>query len=138
MPTFRGAGDTPVVQFDPLLEISPFALFRRLQAGSAPRLVDIRPASAAASPAMLSLAGAEHGPDEDWRPAAPDEEVVLFDDHGNRAVELARQLQEAGFSRVKALFGGLDLYEFSLDPEIVGQETFLVKQEGDGRSRGLR
>ncbi|MCZ6727123.1 MAG: rhodanese-like domain-containing protein [Acidobacteria bacterium] len=126
MPTFRGTGGTPVVQFDPVLEISPFALFRRLQAGSAPRLLDIRPALAE-STATLSLAGAERPPKPDWRPAEPDEEIVLFDDHGNRAVELARQLQEAGFTRVKALFGGLDLYEFSLDPEIVGRETFLVR-----------
>ncbi len=126
MPTFRGTGDTPVVQFDPVLEISPFALFRRLQAGSAPRLLDVR-FELEESSGTLSLAGAERPPDPGWTPAEPDEEVVLFDDHGNSAVELARQLQAAGFTRVKALFGGLDLYEFSLDPEIVGHETFLVK-----------
>jgi hypothetical protein len=36
-------------------------------------------------------------------------------------------MQAAGWPRVRALFGGLDLYEFSLDPEVVGEETFLVR-----------
>ena len=40
---------------------------------------------------------------------------------------LAGRLQSRGYGRVKALFGGLDLYEFSLDPEVVGSETFLVR-----------
>jgi len=38
--------------------------------------------------------------------------------------ELA-ELQARGCARVRALFGGLDLYRFALDPEIVGAETFL-------------
>ena len=37
----------------------------------------------------------------------------------------ARRLQAQGYPRVKALFGGLELYEFSLDPEVVGSETYL-------------
>ena len=36
-------------------------------------------------------------------------------------------MQSAGYPRVKALFGGLELYEFSLDPEVVGQETYLLR-----------
>jgi hypothetical protein len=54
--------------------------------------------------------------------------VVLFDDDGAVAIDGARHMQAAGYPRVKALFGGLDLYEFSLDPEVVGQETFLVRR----------
>jgi len=53
--------------------------------------------------------------------------VVLFDDDGTTAVDGARHMQGAGWPRVKALFGGLDLYEFSLDPEVVGEETFLLR-----------
>lgn len=127
MPTFRGNGDAPVVQFDPLLEISPFTLFRRLQAGTAPRLLDVRGSTTKRAP--LSLSGAEMV-GESWTPADDEEEIVLFDDHGNHAAELARRLQSRGYARVKALFGGLDLYEFSLDPEIVGSETFLVRLAG--------
>jgi hypothetical protein len=51
---------------------------------------------------------------------------VLFDDDGNTAVALARELQAAGHARVRALFGGLELYAFALDPEVVGAETFLI------------
>lgn len=127
MPTFRGEDDAPVVQFDPSLEISPFTLFRRLKAGTAPRLVDVRSLAPRPSDSERSLAGAERPEDEDWAPSSKAEEVVLLDDHGNAAAQRARRLQEQGYSGVKALFGGLDLYEFSLDPEIVGSETFLLK-----------
>jgi hypothetical protein len=53
--------------------------------------------------------------------------VVLFDDDGSIAIDGARHMQAAGWPRVKALFGGLELYEFSLDPEVVGEETFLIR-----------
>jgi rhodanese-related sulfurtransferase len=122
MPTYRSADDAPVVQFDAAVEISPFTLFRRLRDGAAPRLIDVR-----ADAAGRTLRGAERLPAGDWTPRPDDEEIVLFDDGGTRAVDLARRLQGAGYGGVKALFGGLDLYEFALDPEIVGDETFLER-----------
>jgi hypothetical protein len=107
------------IHFDPQLEISPFTLFRQLKEGHPPLLVDVRPA-----PGRLSLAGAIPGAGAEWTP--PDRvDVVLFDDDGALAVEVARRLQAGGFSQVRALFGGLELYEFSLDPAVVGAETFL-------------
>jgi hypothetical protein len=121
VPTRFLDNSSPVIQFDPQLEVSPFFLFRRLRDGRGPRLLDVRP-----TPGPRSLAGAEPYPGENWEPAA-EEEVVVFDDDGSAAVEVARRLQAAGSPRVKALFGGLDLYEFCLDPEIVGQETYLVR-----------
>ena len=39
------------------------------------------------------------------------------------------ELHGAGYERVKMLFGGLELYEFSLDPEVVGSETFLERTD---------
>jgi len=54
--------------------------------------------------------------------------VVLFDDDGTTAVQLAAELIEAGHPRVRALFGGLELYEFSLDPQVVGAETYLIAE----------
>ena len=114
---------TPVVQFDPLLEVSPFALFRRLREGEAPLLIDVRP-----EPGALTLAGAIPYPGPEWSPPA-DRDVVLFDDDGVVAVDGARHMQAAGYPRVKALFGGLELWEFSLDPEVVGAETYLVRRE---------
>ncbi len=129
MPTSYRPDQTPVVQFDPGLEVSPFALFRRLAEGDPPLLVDVRGA-----PGELSLAGASPYPGEGWQPP-PDRDVVLFDDDGSRALDLARRLQAAGHERVKVLFGGLELYEFSLDPAVVGAETFLVKQRSQPSAR---
>jgi 3-mercaptopyruvate sulfurtransferase SseA len=53
--------------------------------------------------------------------------VVLFDEDGAAALESARRLQAAGHPRVRALFGGLALWDFSLDPQVVGEETYLVR-----------
>lgn len=121
MPTRFLDDSTPVVQFDPQLEVSPFALFRRMKEGRPPLLVDVRP-----EPGALTLAGAIPYPGPEWAPPA-DEDVVLFDDDGATAIEGARHMQAAGWPRVRALFGGLELYEFSLDPEVVGEETFLLR-----------
>lgn len=123
MPTRFLDDATPVVQFDPQLEVSPFSLFRRLREGDTPLLVDVRP-----TPGRLSLAGAVPYPGPEWSPPE-DRDVVLFDDDGAAAVEGARHMQAAGWPRVKALFGGLDLYEFSLDPQVVGEETYLVRRD---------
>jgi hypothetical protein len=125
MPTRYLDDDTPVVQFDPQLEVSPFVLFRRLKEDQAPVLIDVRPI--AHIPGRLTIQGAIPYPGPEWSP--PDgQDVVLFDDDGTVAIDGARHMQAAGHPRVKALFGGLDLYEFSLDPDVVGQETFLVRR----------
>lgn len=124
MPTHFLDGEIPLVQFDPRVEVSPFALFRRLKEGEAPLLIDVRE-----NPGELSLEGATPLPGGDWVPPA-ESDTVLFDDDGSRAVELARRLQAAGAERVRALFGGLELYEFSLDPSVVGAETFLIRRAG--------
>ena len=121
MPTRYLDDSTPVVQFDPQVEVSPFALFRRMKDGETPLLVDVRPA-----PGRLSLQGAIPYPGPEWSPPR-DREVVLIDDNGSLAVDGARHMQAAGWPNVKALFGGLELYEFSLDPEVVGAETFLLR-----------
>jgi rhodanese-related sulfurtransferase len=123
MPTRYLDDETPVVQFDPLLEVSPFVLFRRIKEGEAPLIVDVRP-----EPGQLTLYGAIPYPGPDWSPPQ-DRDVVLFDEDGSIAIEGARHMQSAGYPRVKALFGGLELYKFSLDPEVIGQETYLVRQD---------
>ncbi|HEX6865317.1 MAG TPA: hypothetical protein VF414_20990 [Thermoanaerobaculia bacterium] len=128
MPTRYLDDETPVVQFDPLLEVSPFVLFRRLKEGKEedlPLLVDVRPQGD--QPGRLTLQGAIPYPGPDWSPPQ-DRDVVLFDEDGSIAIEGARHMQSAGWPRVKALFGGLELYEFSLDPEVIGQETYLVRR----------
>ena len=84
-------------------------------------LVDVR-----SEPDDRSLKGAEPYPGDDWKPPT-DRDVVLFDLDGTEALPRVLHHQNAGHGRVKMLFGGLELYEFSLDPEIVGNETYLVK-----------
>ena len=121
MPTHFRSDEKPIVRFDPMLEVSPFTLFRRLADGRAPRLVDVR-----AEPSERTLRGAERMPGSDWRPE-PNDEVLLFDEDGSEALPIVSKLRESGFEHVKMLFGGLELYEFSLDPEVVGSDTFLER-----------
>jgi hypothetical protein len=85
MPTYHLPDETPVVQFDPLLELSPFDLFRRLREARGPRLVDVRPALG-----TTTLAGAEHRPDPSWEPE-DERETLLFDDDGTLACAAARR-----------------------------------------------
>ena len=125
--TFR-SDQKPVVELDPRLEISPFVLFRRLRDGNSPALIDVR-----LRPGRWTLQSASHRPDPNWRPL-DDGEVVLFDDDGITAVERTRELQRLGFEKVRALFGGLDLYRFSLDPDVVGGETYLLAIDAAGDS----
>lgn len=106
--------------FDPALAVSPFAVFRRLREGLPPLLVDVRP-----RPGPLTLRGAIPDPGPGWLPPA-DQDVVLFDEDGAAALERARRLQAAGCPRVRALYGGLALWDFALDPRVVGEETYLV------------
>jgi len=123
VPTEFDDADVPTVRFDLRLEISAFLVFRRLREGKPTLLVDVRPDGETAG---LSLAGAVA-----WDPEMeipPDRPVVLFDDDGALALAVAEELQAKGHAHVKALFGGLELWEFSLDPEVVGQETFLVRR----------
>jgi rhodanese-related sulfurtransferase len=123
MPTRISSDGTPIVTFDSLLEISPFTLFKRLEQGRRMLLVDVRETRA-----HRTLQGSVIEWDPEWTPPELETEVVLFDDDGSIAVAAARRLQETGYSGVKALFGGLDLYEFALDPQVVGEETYLVRK----------
>jgi len=125
MPLHIRSDNKPVVEFDPRLELSPFTLFRRLREGQALVLMDVR-----AEPSGLTLQGAKQLPGPQWVP--PDgQDVLLFDDDGTEAVAVAQALQARGHHAVRALFGGLQLYEFSLDPDVVGQGTFLVSLDGN-------
>ena len=124
MPTYLRPDDKPIVQFDPMIEISPFTLFRLLKDDQAPELFDARQ-----SPAGFTLEGALPFPGDDWEPDQATR-VVLFDEDGKEAEPIVRRLQAKGFRNIKMLFGGLELYAFSLDPEVVGEKTFLEPLPG--------
>jgi rhodanese-related sulfurtransferase len=116
--------ELPEALLDPEVEISPFALFRRLREGERPLLVDLRQ-----HPGEVGLQGALPDPGPGWVPPAG-RTTVLFDRDGSTAADRARRLRAAGYREVWALFGGIDLYALALDPEVVGEETFLVRGEG--------
>ncbi len=122
MPTYTRDDGKPIVQFDADLELSPFALYRRLKSEHPPLLVDGRKAGG-----NRTLEGALPYPGDDWTPACGDADVVVFDDDGSEAHAFVAGLRTRGCARARLLFGGLDLYEFSLDPDVVGGATFLVR-----------
>jgi rhodanese-related sulfurtransferase len=113
--------------FEPELHISPFRLFRRLHEAregraEAPVLLDVREGREPSPAKAPRLRGA--------RPLSgtrlpENREVVLIDRDGTEATAEARRLRQAGHRRVRALYGGLDLYDFALDPAVVGAERFL-------------
>lgn len=125
MPTFLRPDNKPIVQFDPLIEISPFALFRRLKEGHPLVLVDVR-----AVRESLTLEGAIDYPGDSFEPP-DDADTILFDLNGTEAEPIVRELQAAGYERLRMLFGGLELYQFALDPEVVGKQTFLTTLDSD-------
>lgn len=112
--------DLPPVAFDPDAEISPYELFRRLREGRPTVLYDLRPDPAGGP----TFQGAEPYPGAER--IAPGAEAVLFDDDGAEARAVARRLRAAGRPRVRSLFGGIRLYDFALDPRVVGEERYLL------------
>jgi hypothetical protein len=119
--------------FDARLHISPVALLRRLAEGQVTGILEVR-----GSTSKVSLRGAIPW---DGRPPLPllvapggpirggeDALIVLIDLDGQRASELARDL---GHPQVRALYGGMTLYLYSLDPSVVGEERFLADSADD-------
>lgn len=120
--------ERPLTPFEPELHVSPFRLFRWLheaRAGrtEAPVLLDVREGGQPTSGENpLRLRDARPFSD----PRLPkDRDVVLVDADGTEAATRARRLRETGHERVWALYGGLELYDFALDPAVVGAERFL-------------
>ena len=120
MPTKYDEDSAPIIQFDAKREISPFLVFRRLREGKPVALVDVRK-----EPKGYTLEGSEPLTAEFEPP--PDHMTVMFDDDGTVAMDVAEAFQERGHAQVKALFGGLELWKFSLDPNVVGEHTYLIE-----------
>jgi rhodanese-related sulfurtransferase len=85
-------------------------LWRRLKAGEALTVIDVRLVAADA------IAGAVHVPvtdleDREW-PFPRGQELVVYCQHGRGASDYAAEvLEEQGFSRVRTLSGGLDAWK---------------------------
>jgi len=127
----------PPVTFDPEVDASSYELFRRLREGRPPALYRLRhgarPEGGSGAPpttlrgaGTLSPAELEAG----WAPL-PGQEAILFDDDGTRARPAVLALRRRGVTGVRALFGGLRLYDYALDPRVVGDERYLEEGPAD-------
>ncbi len=121
MPSYTDSRGNPVVEFQPQFEISPFSVFRALRDGVELVLVDVRTQAG-----RWTLDGAISMPNPDWLPDQTETQVILFDDDGREALVQVQRMHAAGHESVRALFGGLELYEFALDPQVVGEQTYLI------------
>lgn len=115
--------DLPPVRFDPAIDVSPYELFRRLREGRPPALYHLQ----GRERFRLTLYGARPVTEDrlraGWTP--PEEESFWLDGDGVRSREVALDLRRRGARGVRALFGGLRLYDYALDPRVVGEERYL-------------
>ncbi len=121
--------DTPfsVAPFEPHVHVAPLDLFGRLRSGSPPLMVDLR-----AAPSPTALRGTVS-----WTTASGNAtswpfgnvEAILIDDDGSDATQAVRRLRAAGRPNVRALYGGLRLYAFTLHPAVVRDDRFLHQPE---------
>ena len=97
--------------------MTPTELARRLTAGEAPRVIDIR------EPyewAIARIEGAELMPLSQvaawWRTLDPDEALVVVCHHGRRSSALCRALAAEGFTGLIDLQGGIEAWRQAVDP----------------------
>jgi hypothetical protein len=130
----------PRVTFDPEVDLSPYELFRRLREGRPPELFHLVDGASEPDPAgrpCRTLRGSVPLPrgrlDRGWRPPTG-RDCALFDEDGARARAAVLALMARGVTGVRALYGGLRLYDYALDPRVVGSERYLEPPERVGGS----
>ncbi|MGH3088498.1 MAG: rhodanese-like domain-containing protein [Rubrobacteraceae bacterium] len=99
-------------------EITPGELKRRLEAGDAPNLLDVR------EPWEFEIARIEGSKlvpmgeiSERLSELDPESETVVICHHGSRSAHAASALSRIGFEKVLNLEGGLDAYS-DVDPSV--------------------
>ncbi|MEM7052081.1 MAG: rhodanese-like domain-containing protein [Acidobacteriota bacterium] len=131
----RKTGGLEVPAFDPDLHRAPTEVFRRFAAGAPPRVIEL--VSRTGEPAGTTLVSAQPVSTEELAagdaPLIPwqSDELLLIDESGEDAEAWARRLRARGFQQVYALYGGLGLYRFALDPAVVGEERYLRPRRPD-------
>lgn len=113
----------PPPPFEDGLHVSPYDLFRRLSDGEHPAMVDLRATG-------TTLVGAVRGATA--TSLAPG--TVLIDEDGQGAAEAARRARAEGLN-VRALYGGIRLWDFALDPLVVGTDRFLTAEDAEADPR---
>jgi rhodanese-related sulfurtransferase len=103
---------------EPYAEITPAALHRRLAAGTAPAIVDVREPW---EHALAALPGARLIPMEELPvrldEVEPDREVVVYCHHGVRSGAVVGWLRQQGIPAVN-LRGGIDAWTTEVDPSL--------------------
>jgi rhodanese-related sulfurtransferase len=98
-------------------EITPQELKARLDAPSAPLLLDVRQDW---ETRLCRLSNAVHIPIEEIELRVdelnPEEEIVVYCHQGVRSAAVAQWLRGLGFKNVKNLVGGLDLWARTVEP----------------------
>jgi rhodanese-related sulfurtransferase len=101
------------------LEMPPAELKQRLDAGTPPRLIDVRSAQEAA---ICQLPGSELIPlgelQQRMEEIDPDEEAVLYCHHGMRSLNAVVFLRERGYTKIRSLAGGIDGWSAAIDPKV--------------------
>ena len=101
------------------IEIRPDELKARIDAGTSPVLVDVRwPQEHAIcrlpDSKLLPLNQIASSLDELDR----EDEIVVYCHHGMRSLDAAMFLHSQGFTKVKSLAGGIDLWSERIDPSV--------------------
>lgn len=113
--------------FEPRLHVSPYRLYRWLHERRSLTLYDLR-----SQPGPLRFAAALPYPGDEALAssrAQPGHPLILIDDDGHAASALTRGLQlTQSTHHIRALYGGLVLYDHCLDPRIVGPHRFLQRE----------
>ena len=98
-------------------EITPQELKTRLDAHTAPLLLDVRQDW---ETKLCRLANAVHIPIEEIEVRTdelnPEDEIVVYCHQGVRSAAVAQYLRQLGFPRVQNLAGGLDAWARTVDP----------------------
>lgn len=103
------------------LQITPKELAEKLRSSAPPHLLDVRELeehdlAALPNSTLIPLGQLGFRVDEieDWK----DEEVVVYCHHGIRSLNAIGQLKHFGFTKLRNLAGGIDLWTMEVDPTL--------------------
>lgn len=103
-------------------EITPDELKRKLDAGDAVTIVDVREA-VELQMANLNVAAVKHIPMGDVPSRAhqeldPEDHIVVVCHHGVRSANVTMWLRGQGFDNTQSMRGGIDLWSKTVDPTV--------------------
>ena len=100
----------------PFKRATPTEIKRRIDAGEALRIIDVREAH---EHRIARLEQAELRPMSEiqqwWQDLPRDEELVILCHHGVRSAQVCMALRRAGFERLTNLEGGIDAWSTDVD-----------------------